>query len=119
MTLKATWLATVGLTTLVLVTVGSLSKASQQMWNPEVAHAARVTANLLKDTSLRPTFFHRGKSLRSRPMTYQIKKLEFQLAQEQYKTGKTTQLQLNQKATRYHQAAEALKLVPNSDKITD
>jgi hypothetical protein len=66
MKLKTRWLATVGLTTLVLVAASSLSRASQQMWKPEVAHAARVTASLLKGHSIRPIFLHRGSPAASR-----------------------------------------------------
>ncbi len=66
MTLKTRWLVTVSLTTLVLVAAGSLVKtSSQQLWSPEVAHAARVTANLLKGQSMRPVFLHRVKPLSS------------------------------------------------------
>ncbi len=66
MKLKTRWLATVSLTTLVLVAAGSLSRASQQMWNPEVAHAAKVTASLLKGKSIRPMFLHRRSYLSSK-----------------------------------------------------
>jgi hypothetical protein len=59
------WIATVGLTTLALVTATSLTRASHHLWNPEVAQAARVTASLLKDSSLRPNFFHRHRQPRS------------------------------------------------------
>lgn len=201
MKLKTRWLATVGLTTLVLVAAGSLSKASQQMWNPEVAHAARVTASLLKGHAIRPIFLHRGNHLGSRTVaplslplthtelasytlnqsfsserphtlpgttspswsrdrtsqstqsskisvatthitpwdaepsnfqnwvgsvdgtvkqqTYQIKQLELQLAQEQYKAGKIAQSDLNEKAVNYQRAAQDFKLFLNSDKMAD
>jgi hypothetical protein len=66
MKLKTRWLVTVGLTTLVLVAASSLSRASQQIWKPEVAHAARVTASLLKSHSIRPIFLHRGSPSASR-----------------------------------------------------
>lgn len=66
MKLKTRWLATVSLTTLVLVAAGSLSKTSQQLWSPEVAHAARVTASLLKGSSIRPVFLQRGSHLPAR-----------------------------------------------------
>lgn len=201
MKLKTRWLATVGLTTLVLVAAGSLSRASQQMWNPEVAHAARVTASLLKGHSIRPMFLRRSSRLASRTIaplslplthtelasytlnqsfssershplpgtispswsrdrttqstqvsktsvaatnitpwdaapsefqnwvgsidgtvkqqTYQIKKLEFQLAQEHHKAGKMTQSDLDEKAANYQRAAQEFKLFLNSYKMAD
>lgn len=66
MKLKTRWLATVGLTTLVLVAASSLSRASQQIWKPEVAHAAKVTVSLLKGHAIRPIFLHRGSPVASR-----------------------------------------------------
>ncbi len=200
MKLKARWLATVGLTTLVLVAAGSLSKASQQIWNPEVAHAAKVTASLLKGKAIRPMFLHRSSHLTSRSIaalplplthtelasytlnqsfssnrshslsgttsqsfpdrqsqnthsnkasvstahltpwnaeiaafqnwvgsvdgtvkqqTYQIKKLEFQLAQEQYKAGKIAQSGLDEKAANYQRATEEFKVFLDSYKMAD
>lgn len=201
MKLKTRWLATVSLTTLVLVAAGSLSRASQQMWNPEVAHAARVTASLLKGKSIRPMFLHRKSYLSSRsiaplplPLTqtelasytlnqpfffdrlhtlpgtplhplgrdrnsqnihssktstaktdvsswslgtfefqnwvgsvegpvkqqsYQIKKLEFQLAQEQYQAGKISQSDLGEKAASYELATQEFKVFLNSYRMAD
>jgi hypothetical protein len=68
MKLKARGLATITLTTLVLVAAGSLAKASQQMWNPDVAYAARVTASLLKRSSIRPILLPRSSHTPDRPI---------------------------------------------------
>lgn len=54
MKLKAVWLTTLGLSTLVIVAAVPLNKAASQLWNPDVAHAAKVTANLWKGKQLRP-----------------------------------------------------------------
>lgn len=158
MKLKTRWLATVSLTTLVLVAAGSLPRASQQIWNPEVAHAAKVTASLLKGKSIRPMFLYRNSSAKpiaSLPLplahtdvsttniapwnaeaaefqnwvgfvdgtvkqqTYQIKKLEFQLAQEHYKAGRIAQSDLDEKAASYQQAAQEFKVFLDSYKMAN
>lgn len=63
MKLKAVWLTTLSLSTLVLVAAVPLNKAASQLWNPDVAHAAKVTANLLKGKQLNPLL--KGRRTRS------------------------------------------------------
>lgn len=50
---------------------------------------------------------------------YQVKKLEFELAQEQYKDGKINKALLNQKAAQYQQAKREFQAVWNSFRIAD
>jgi hypothetical protein len=53
MTLKATGLV-VATVTLAAVAIGSLRGVSQQIWNPQLARTATVTANLFKDSAIDP-----------------------------------------------------------------
>ncbi len=59
MRLKAVWLTTVSLSTLTLLAVISLGESAMQLWTPEVAQAAKVTANLFKRKSLHPVLLSR------------------------------------------------------------
>jgi hypothetical protein len=204
---KAVWLSIAGLTTFSLVTAGTLGSAAQQMWTPEMTHAARVTANLLKGKSITPIILARGNQSASRsldPFTakiassdqlisytlnrqlpsqfssfqvgsktrslgqvqksvaatsnksisnipsdrandaplfelangefqnwpgsvegtlkkqnYQIKKLEFELATEQYKDGTINRTAFNQKAVEYELASQEFKGFLNSSKMAN
>ncbi|MBF2027310.1 MAG: hypothetical protein IGS48_11150 [Oscillatoriales cyanobacterium C42_A2020_001] len=47
------------MSTLTLVAAIPLSESAVQLWNPEIAHAAKVTANLFKRKSLHPSLLTR------------------------------------------------------------
>jgi hypothetical protein len=51
---KAIWFTTLSISTLALVAAVSLSRTAANLWNPEVAQAAKVTAHLVKSKSLNP-----------------------------------------------------------------
>ncbi|HBB31732.1 MAG TPA: hypothetical protein DDZ80_14350 [Cyanobacteria bacterium UBA8803] len=50
---------------------------------------------------------------------YQIKKLEFELAQKQYQDGEITKTDLQEKETNYHRAEQDFQAFWNSFKISD
>lgn len=201
MTLKALCLTTVGISTLTLAAV-PICGAALQLWNPQVAEAAKVTANLLKGKSLYPIFLsrsehsapkartpiavkfaHSGELLnyglnqrlsldyppintatiqrksasqqegRDRPVQnadafigqdvllemqgaefqnwqgtlegklakqkYQIKKLELELAQEQYKDGKMPLASFQRKTGEYQIASQEFKAFMDSSRMAD
>jgi hypothetical protein len=69
--------------------------------------------------TLKPSFSISSIEVSARRQTYQIKKLEFQLAQEQFKAGKLSQSELDAKAAEYQQAAEEFKVFLNSYRMAD
>jgi hypothetical protein len=48
------------ITTVTVIMASSLSGASQQVWRPEVARAAKVTINLFKGNAIAPVRFIRN-----------------------------------------------------------
>lgn len=51
---KAIWFTAIGVSSFTLLAAIPLSYAASQLWKPEVAHAAKVTAHLFKTKSLNP-----------------------------------------------------------------
>ncbi|NJP08698.1 MAG: hypothetical protein HC866_03810 [Leptolyngbyaceae cyanobacterium RU_5_1] len=201
MKLKAVWLTAAGFTTLGLIAAGSLRGVSQQMWNPQVARAAKVTVNLLKGRSMNPILLARStrpsakiaqpisvrftnsnelirytlnrRDLLSYSSTqlgqlsqlsigprklpddtvteqaifephdfsdlqdstfqnwdgsvegtlkkqnYQIRKLEFELAREQFNDGKISKSTFNQKSRQYQVASQEFKAFLDSSRMAD
>lgn len=68
MRLKAFWLTAVSLSTLTLVAAVPLGESALQLWNPDIAHAAKVTANLFKRKSLHPSLLTRREYAQVRPV---------------------------------------------------
>uniref|UniRef100_A0A832M5I6 Uncharacterized protein n=1 Tax=Oscillatoriales cyanobacterium SpSt-402 TaxID=2282168 RepID=A0A832M5I6_9CYAN len=199
MRLKAIWLTTVSLSTLTLLAAVSLGESVIQLWTPEVAQAAKVTAHLIKRKSINPVLLTRRDYSQLRParsmaitvvssedllnytltqrlsldypvrendrnapslltsrknqsaegrqvpskelfgsadglvfqsrqnsleetlkrQKYEIKKLELDLAKEQYYDGKISQIVFNQKAQSYQTALEEYQAFTHSSKMAD
>lgn len=51
---KAIWFTTIGVFSVALVAAVPFSQAASKLWKPEVAHAAKVTAHLVKSKSINP-----------------------------------------------------------------
>ncbi|MDX2243425.1 MAG: hypothetical protein NW224_22315 [Leptolyngbyaceae cyanobacterium bins.302] len=51
---KAIWFTSIGVISVALVATVPLSQAASKLWKPEVAHAAKVTAHLVKSKSINP-----------------------------------------------------------------
>lgn len=51
---KAIWYTALGVSSFTLLAAILLGQVASQLWKPEVAHAAKVTAHLFKTRSLNP-----------------------------------------------------------------
>ncbi len=60
MKLKALLIIAASLSTVAIVAVGALRGASQQMWNPQMTQAAKVTVKLLHGKGFSPILFARS-----------------------------------------------------------
>ena len=56
---KAIWLTTIGVSSVVLMAAAPVGQTMSQVWKPEVAHAMKVTARLIKSKTLTPTVLAR------------------------------------------------------------
>ena len=66
---KAIWLTTIGFSSVVLMAAAPVGQTMSQVWKPEVAHAMKVTARLIKSKTLTPTVLSRRSQIT--PMTSQ------------------------------------------------
>ncbi|WP_171572623.1 hypothetical protein [Leptolyngbya sp. Cla-17] len=48
---QAVWFCVVGLTSFAAISSGWMHSTAQQLWNPEIAQAAKITRTLLKNKS--------------------------------------------------------------------
>lgn len=198
MRLKTVWFTAFGVSALALMSASQICSATAQLWNPNVAQAAKLTAHLLKDKSIHPYLFARNstaRQIKAQPLSdklghaddilnytltqrlsldypvvqptpspawltahqtttraneaseqllhdlaleiqstdfqnwhgslnttliqqkYQLKKLEFELAQTQYKQGVINQATFEQKGANYRLAAQEFKQVLTSSKM--
>ena len=64
---KAIWLTTIGVSSVVLMAAAPVGQTMSQVWKPEVAHAMKVTARLIKSKTLTPTVLARRAQITPAP----------------------------------------------------
>lgn len=64
---KAIWLTTIGFSSVVLVAAAPVGQTMSQVWKPEVAHAMKVTARLIRSKTLTPTVLARRSQITPPP----------------------------------------------------